>query len=119
MQGLDRLLNLPENIKTEIENEYGSVQDLYQKIFDLNAEEYSLTGSNSPRLSAIQTETYNIEDKLEEFGLTDGSDITTEISSDFGEIIVNKRITKLNDYLSQFGTDFDTMREWLKNKYNI
>ena len=31
MQGLDRLLNLPDNIKTEIENEYGSVQDLYQK----------------------------------------------------------------------------------------
>jgi len=119
MQGLDRLLNLPDNIKTEIENEYGSVQDLYQKIFDLNAEEYSLTGSKSPRLNKIQTETYDIEEKLEEFGLTDGSDITTEISSDFGEIIVNKRVTALNDYLSKFGTDFDTMRDWLKNKYNI
>jgi frataxin-like iron-binding protein CyaY len=119
MQGLDRLLNLPENIRTEIENVYGSVQDLYQKIFDLNAEEYSLTGSNSPRLNQIQAEIYDIEDKLEEFGITDGSDITTEIASDFGEIIVNKQITKLNVYLSQFGTDFDTMRKWLKNKYNI
>jgi len=119
MQGLDRLLKLPDNIKTEIENEYGSIQDLYQNIFDLNAEEYRLTGSKNPRLNEIQTEIYNIEDKLEEIGLTDGSDITVEISSDFSEIIVNNRITKLNEYLSQYGTDFDAMREWLKNKYNI
>tara|TARA_Y100001001_G_C7961319_1_gene292631 strand:- start:315 stop:680 length:366 start_codon:yes stop_codon:yes gene_type:complete len=119
MQGLKRLLCLPENVKNQIVNAYGSVQNLYQKIFDLNAEEYGLTGSGSPRLNEIQTEIYHIEDQLEEFGLTDGNDIITEISSDFGEIIVNGHIKELNNYLSQFGTDFDTMRQWLKSKYNI
>ena len=51
--------------------------------------------------------------------MTDGSDITNEISSDFGEIIVNKQIKELNKYLAQLGTDFNTMRDWMKKKYDI
>lgn len=119
MNGLNRLLQLPVEIKGKINKEFGSIQNLYQKVFDLNAEEYTLTGSKSPRLKQIQQEIYDIEDRLEDFGLTDGSDLTIEISSDFGEIIVNKEISKLNEYLAQFGTDFDTMRKWFKDKYEI
>ena len=46
----------------------------------------------------------------------DGHGIMTEISSDHGEIIVNKVVTNLDNYLKQKGTTFEQMREWLKRQ---
>lgn len=119
MEGLKRLLSLPENIKQQIDGEYGSIGQLYQNVFNLNQEECQLTGSNSPRLKQIENELLDIEDKLEEFGVTDGRDITSEIASDFGDIIVNKKIADLNEFLKPLGTDFGTMKKWLQDKYGI
>lgn len=119
MSGIQNLLTLPQEILDQIILEFGSVAGLYKKVFDLNQEEYRLTGSNSPRLKVIENELFDIEDKLEGFGVTDGRDITSDIAADFGEIIVNKRIQDLDKYLKQFGTDFETMRKWLKDNYNI
>lgn len=119
MQGLKQLLDLPEEIKEQINNDFGSVGNLYRKVFDLNQEEYKLTGSNSPRLAEISNELYDIEDKLESYGVSDGRDITSDISSDFGDIIVSKRIADLNRFLEPLGTDFETMQKWLKENYDI
>ena len=119
MQGLIRLKKLPKDIQDKIVSEFGSIEGLYQKVFDLNAEEYRLTGTKNPRIDKIRNEIFDIDDKLEEFGITDGSDFTSEIASDFGNIIVSKKISDLNKYLAQFGTDFDTMQKWLKDKYGI
>ena len=119
MEGLKRLLSLPDNIKLEIINNFGSIGQLYQKVFDLNQEEYRLTGSNSPRLKEIQTELFDIEDKLESFGITDGGDVTSEIASDFGDIILSNKIADLNKYLKPLGTDFEKMQKWLKDNYGI
>ena len=119
MQGLIRLRKLPKEVQDKILSEFGGIEKLYQNVFDLNAESYRLTGSKNPRLDEIQNELFDIEDKLEEFGITDGSDFTSEIASDFGDIIVTKRINDLNKYLAQFGTDFATMQKWMKDKYGI
>jgi hypothetical protein len=119
MQGLKQLLDLPDEIKEQIINDFGSVGNLYRKVFDLNQEEYKLTGNNSPRIAEIQNELYDIEEKLESYGVTDGRDITTDISSDFGDIIVSKRIDDLNRFLQPLGTDFETMQIWLKENYGI
>jgi hypothetical protein len=119
MEGLETLLNLPAEILEKISEEYGTVFRLYRKIFDLNNEQYKLMGSGSPRLEEIKNELLDIEDSLEEYGVEDGRDITTEIASDFAEIIVNRRINGLDKYLEQFGTDFNTMRDWLKDKYGL
>jgi len=119
MQGLIRLKRLPKEIQEKIVAEYGTVERLYQKVFDLNSEEYRLTGTKNPRIGEIHSELYNIEAKLEEFGINDGSIFITEIASDFGEIIVTRKINDLNKYLAQFGTDFETMQKWLKDNYGI
>jgi cation transport regulator ChaB len=47
MQGLKILLDLPEEIKEQIINDFGSVGNLYRKVFDLNQEEYKLTGGEN------------------------------------------------------------------------
>ena len=119
MEGFIKLIKLPLDIQNKIISEFGGIESLYQNVFDLNAESYRLTGTKNPRLDEIRKELFDIENKLEEFGIMDGSDFTSEISSDFGDIIVSKRINNLNKYLAQFGTDFDTMQKWLKDKYGI
>lgn len=119
MQGLKQVLDLPEEIKEQINIDFGSAGNLYRKVFDLNQEEYKLTGSNSSRLAEIRNELYDIEDKLESYGVPDGRDITSDISSDFGDIIVSKRIADLNRFLEPLGTDFETMQIWLKENYGI
>ena len=37
----------------------------------------------------------------------------------FKKNISKKKSKELNKYLEQFGTDFNSMRAWLKNKHNI
>jgi hypothetical protein len=116
MTGLQELLRLPDDIKEQITNEYGGITDFYKMVFDLYAEEYQVfttkpTGYQT-RLDAIQQQLYNIQDKLDDFGI-DGHGIVTEISSDHGEIIVSRNITQLDQYLQQFGTNFEEMRKWI------
>lgn len=122
MEGLKMLTSLPIDIKKSIVQEFGSIETLYKKVFDLNAEDYGLH-MNKPkgyqsRQQAINSELLDIEDKLEELGL-DGRDVTSEISSDHGEIIVNRRVQDLDNYLRQIGTDYETIKAWLKNSYGI
>ena len=122
MSGLNLLNQFPEEIKEKIIAEFGSIQDLYKKIFDLYQRQHSLykiKPLDNQKVANIDNEIYDIEEKLEELGVEDGSDITSEISSDFGEIMVNKEINNLDLYLKQRGTDYETMRSWLKDKYGI
>lgn len=119
MQGLKQLLELPDDIKQQIVNDFGSIGHLYRKVFDLNQEELKLTGSKSPRLKEIENELFDIEDMLESYGDIDGRDITSEIASDFGEIVVGKKIADLNEFLQPLGTDFSTMQKWLKDNFGI
>lgn len=119
MEGLKQLIELPESVKEQIIQDFGSISGLYQKVFDLNQEEHKLTGTNSSRLEEIANELFDIEDKLESYGLADGSDITSDIAADYGEIIVNKRIADLNKYLEPLGTDFEKMQKWLKENHGI
>lgn len=119
MEGLDKLLKL-DNGETEIIiNEYGNIQNFYRTIFNLNLEEYNLNNSNDPRLNTIRTELLQIEMRLEGLGVNNAHDLITDISADFTEIIVNRRIAELNKYLISLGTDFDEMRKWINEKYNI
>lgn len=119
MQGLNHLLNLPAGIKQQIVTDFGNISNLYKKVFDLNQEELKLTGSKSPRLQDIKNELFDIEDKLESYGVTDSREITTKIASDFGEIVVGNKIVNLNKFLQPLGTDFATMQKWLKDNYGI
>lgn len=119
MNGLKQLFELPDEIKEQIVSDFGSISRLYQKVFDLNKEESKLTGTDSPRLDAIAIELFDIEDKLESYGITDGRDITSDIASDYGEIIINKGINDLNKYLEPLGTDFEMMQKWLKENYGV
>lgn len=119
MEGLEKLLKLDNGEKDIIINEYGNIQNFYQTVFNLNLEEYNLHNSHNPRLNAIRTELLQIEMRLEELGINNAHDLITDISADFTEIIVNRRIAELNEYLTSLGTDFDEMRKWINEKYNI
>jgi hypothetical protein len=122
MTGLNYLSQLPESIKSKIVIDFGSLQDLYLKIFDLSKKDYELFIKKPKGFEQVREEIqnlfYDIEDKLDSYEI-DGSELVTEIRSDFTEIIVNKRIQDLNDYLKQFGTDYDTLREILRRDYGI
>ncbi|SDD70745.1 hypothetical protein SAMN05216464_102336 [Mucilaginibacter pineti] len=116
MDGLKILNSLTDDQKSAITQKFGSIGQLYKKVFDLTNQEYVLRNSN--RQVEIQDQLFDIEDKLDEIGL-DGHYIKSQISSDFGEIIVNKAIKSLDAELKKFGTDYETMRDWMKDKYGI
>jgi hypothetical protein len=122
MDGLQLLSSLPDDKKNAIANKFGSIDKLYRKIFELNHEDYLLhtkkPNGYKTRQSEIESELFDIEDGLDEIGV-DGHDITTEVSSDHGEIIVSKNINDLDKYLKNFGTDYETMRKWMEDNYGI
>ena len=79
MSGLNLLNQFPEEIKEKIIAEFGSIQDLYKKIFDLYQRQHSLykiKPLDNQKVANIDNEIYDIEEKLEELGVEDGSDIT-------------------------------------------
>ena len=122
MQGLDNLRQLPDDIKNQIIAKYDSIENFYKLVFDLNVRDYKVfiekkEGFETTRRQ-IENQVNDIEDWLETLGL-DGRDITSDISSDHGEIIVSKHVAKLDNYLQQYNTDFSTLRKWMKDKFGI
>ncbi|MDD3479136.1 MAG: hypothetical protein PHI42_01935 [Paludibacteraceae bacterium] len=123
MNGLEILKSLPATMKGQIAQQYGSIEKFYQLVFSLHATNYNLF-MNKPagyqlNQQQIQIQIEQIEYKLESFGLEDGSDITNEIASDHEEIIVNREIQKLDNDLRKKGSDYDSLRKWLNDKYGI
>jgi hypothetical protein len=122
MTGLNFILQLPDEIKNKISTEWGSIGNFYRLVFDLNAQDYKLATQKpngyEQQRADIEKTLYDIEEKLDEFGI-DGRDVTTEISSDHGEIIVQRHVQNLDHHLRKFGTDFETLRKWMKDKYGI
>lgn len=121
MSTLTTLQNLPTDIKSQVDETYGSWQELYAKIYSLSATDYELYKNkpfNYETLRAeIKNELYDIENKLDSFNL-DGHSIVTDISSDFTETIVTRTITNLDNYLAQFGTSFEMMKAQLDKYLN-
>lgn len=122
MKGLKDLNDLPQEKKDSISEEFGSIGGLYKKVFDLNNEDYKLN-KNKPenyknRQNKIAEELFDIENKLEEMDIC-GDAVVSEISADFGEIIVKKHIENLDKHLRTLGTEYETMRIWMKDNYNL
>lgn len=122
MQGLKNLNDLSQEQKDAISKEFGSVEGLYRKVFDLTSEDYDLSTKKpencEERKNKIAEELYDIEEKLDEMNIS-GDMIVSDISSDFGDIIVKRQIENLDNYLRSFGTNFENIRNWLRNNYNI
>lgn len=122
MEGLSYLLSISEEQKEKINSEFGSIENLYKQVFELSNDEYTLFTSKpikyQQKIQIIKNKLDDIESKLDEIGL-DGQDITSEISNDHSEIIVERHITILDKELNKFGTDFMTIRQWLKDNYKI
>lgn len=119
MDAITILKNLPQDIRAKIDETYGSWEQLYIEVYVSSANDYFLLktkpASYEKMSNDIQNELYSIKDKLDEFGL-DGHSLVTDISSDFTETIVNRTITDLDNYLSQFGASSEFMKAAV-NKY--
>jgi hypothetical protein len=122
MTGFEYLQTLSSEQKEGIERKFENLDNLYQKIIELNSLEYNLTIQKpegyKEKLQKIENQLYDIENKLDELGL-EGKDVTTEIGCDFSEVIVTKKVQKLDEYLKTKGTDFKTMRDWIYKKFNL
>jgi len=121
MTGLEFIENYPADIKEKITAEFKSIENLYRTIFELNNQQYNLYKTkpiDKQKISEIDNKLFDIEEKLEEFGI-DGRDVTVEVSNDFGELMVKREVSALNSYLKQRGTDYNTMRKWLKDYFNV
>jgi hypothetical protein len=113
------LKNLPQHIRSKIDETYGSWEQLYERVYVSSANDYFLlrmkpAGYEKMR-NDVQNELYNIKQKLDEFGL-DGHSLVTDVSRAFTETIVTRTITDLDTYLAQFATSFDFMKAAV-NKY--
>ena len=122
MLGFTRLSNLNNTIKDKIKMEYGSIENLYKQVFELYTKDFKLhmtSPKDNKQINVIKGEIYKIDEKLEEFGIQDGSEITLEIGNDHNEIVLNNEITKLDNLLKAHGSDYPTMREWIKKNHGI
>ncbi|WP_439900904.1 hypothetical protein [Vibrio cholerae] len=118
MQGLKDLDRLADNVKVGIIAKYGSLNDLYKTLMNLNHQErLAFIAKDENKKIEIQNEVNNIENYIESLGVEDATDITVSISNDYGDIVAKERIDNLNVYLAQFGTDFEAMRDALQKKY--
>src|ERR1700740_695794 len=97
MKGLAVFDYLSQEVKNKIVTEYGSLKELYARIISLEQQFY--ISKNNMVKNAI----YDIEDKLQELGVPDGTNITIPIEEDFNEIAVGGEIEKLNQHLRSNG----------------
>lgn len=121
MSAITILQNLPTDIKSQIDVTYGSWQELYVKIYSLSATNYELFKNKPLNYKFLRTEIenqlYEIENKLDSFNI-DGQSIVTDISGDFTQTIVTSTIINLDNYLAQFGTSFNIMKDQLDKYLN-
>jgi hypothetical protein len=107
MTGLHILKSLSKEIREKIISKFGSIEKLHSNLFDLFTEAYAVPGKDSSRLNLIQIKMREIEDAIDELGDSiDGRKITSNIAGDVSEIFAGKRISDLDDYFAQFGTDY-------------
>lgn len=121
MTGLKFIENYPSDIREKIANKYESVENLYQTIFKLIVEDYKsyqMMPRNDKKITKVQNELFAIEEKLDEFGI-DGIDVIAEVRSDYGDLLVNREINALSEYLKDMGIDYPSTRQWLNDTYNI
>ncbi len=118
MNGLIELNSLPEEVQKCLVARYGSLVELYKRIFTLHSEDYR-NMKDDQRVAIIRKHLDDIIDALEDCGVADGQDVVSSVASDFGELIVAKTVKDLNDYLKPLGTNFEEMRRWLKDTYGI
>jgi translation elongation factor EF-1beta len=124
MKGFELLQSLSNEIKKQICQEYKSIECFYQYVFDLNVQHFNLFMKKpegyTEQIDKIKNELYDIDEKLESFGITEGDYITNEIGGDCNEIIAGKYIVTLeNDLRKNFGTSYETMRVWLRENSGI
>src|SRR5438045_2888809 len=122
MDSLRELKSLPRNVQDQIADEFGSVEKLFKKIFDLHAESHYLNKMRPknylPRVIEIRDELYRVEDKLDEFGLV-GYKIITRISDDLSEKEISRLASEAKIHLPQFASSSDAMKGWLKKHFEV
>jgi len=99
MKGLNMLRCLSMEKTTMIDDEFGSLENLYKKIFELHEEDFKLYKSKTygylARLEQIRNDLYEIEDRLNEMGI-DGFNIVSTISNDQEELMLSKKVLNLD-----------------------
>jgi hypothetical protein len=122
MDSLKELQNLPREIKAKIDSEFGTVDNLFKKIFDLHAESHYLSKTKPknylPRIIEIRDELYRTEDLLDSFGLV-GYKIISRISDDLAEMEISKLVDELKMNLKQYGPSSDEMKGWIKKHFEV
>ena len=122
MDSLKELQNLPQETQIKILDEFGGVERLYKKIFDLHAESHYLSKTKPDnylsKVIEIRDQLYSIEDKLDSFGLV-GYKMITNISDDLAEMEISRLVEELKTNLKQYGPSSDEMKGWIKKHFEV
>lgn len=123
MEGLIKLHQMSTDKKETIINLFESLENFYKKIFLLNHSQYTYSvGSlkNDEKANSIQDKIFSIEFQLQNNGFIDPNSITTDISSDYSEIIILRNKSRFPTYSEFLGEKlFTEMEKWLIQEFNI
>lgn len=112
-EGMQNLLKVPDNIKDQLINRYGSLEEYYFEIWYNRHEHYTAYKmKNSKVVQEKDNEYYDFENEIENLGMVDGSDIIQPISDDHSEMIVMKSV---NDTLGKLGWDKNKIKEYINS----
>jgi hypothetical protein len=99
MTGRELLERLPETVKQQIIQTYGSLDQYYEfvfKLYESDRQWFSVkTDEGRQKRQQIQNKLFDLEDELETFGIEDGHAVLTEISSDHGEKVLAGFLKKM------------------------
>jgi hypothetical protein len=122
MNSLKELQSLPEISRSKIDAEFGSVDKLFKKLFDLHAEGHYLNKTKPknylPKIIEIRDELYRIEDVLDSFGLV-GYKIISRVSDDLAEMEISRLVNELKTNLKEFGPSSEEMKGWIKKHFEV
>lgn len=137
MQGLEFTRHFGDNLQRQICQHFGSVEQVYQRVFELQIAEYQLTKEMPDRetrytfcermraklqttalfepFQAIQTQLNNLCSFLE---MHDeeilGEEFVLCVGKDFEALILHKQTKTLKTYLKRFGGKFPNLEAWLE-----
>ena len=118
MENYDKLFFLPEEFKTKIEKEFGSLAKLYRMVYDLEMEKFHLVYPKSAereiKIKAIDKSLDAIENKIDNTGIF-GCRIIAQINDDFASMLMKEKLMSDAFYKKKFGNSYEDMKEWLEN----
>lgn len=109
-QGYNILQQIPENLKNQLIDKYGSLDIFYNYLLAIENKLYNAyMNHNKEAISILEDKEYRIKEELESLGFDFfvAEDLVNEITGDFAEDVAAQYVNNVKSHLQSIGVDYD------------